>query len=278
VLDDTVPRAQVEFVSGGGPSGNAGARQLWEEATVGSLTARNAVEAAGGREPETIEAARDRVASALSRRTRAITARDHETIAESTPGVEIARAHAAVGFHPAHPCTTVPGAVSVFVVPDAPRDVLAPDTTVPAPRPDPGALAAVRRRLETARLLGSELFVMPPRYRAVRLAVTIASPAPDDQLRASLERDLREYLDPLVGGDEREGWPFGEPLRPSALLRRAQAAAGSGTDIAAVAIGIDGQPPTENCRDVAIGPHDLVVAEAVDVLGGPPVETEAGLR
>jgi hypothetical protein len=165
------------------------------------------------------------------------------------------------------------------VVPDAPRnDRLVDEAIVAAPMPDPGALAAVAARLEAARLLGSELFVVPPRYRRIRLAVTIGTPAPGEELRGTIESDLREYLDALVGGDERQGWPFGEPLRPSALLRRVQAAAGSGTEIAAVAVGLDGARPAEACPGVAIGPHDLVVLDEVELHGNVPSDGEGGLR
>jgi Baseplate J-like protein len=275
-LHDQPPRVRLTHLAGGGPSGNFGIVD-WE-ARRGPLTARSAEEAAGGREPETIAAARERVGAALARRERAVTDDDHETIAESTPGVEVRRAHAAVGFHPAHPCTLVPGAVTVFVVPDAPRGEAGDGTFVAAPVPDPGLLAAVAARLENARLLGSELFVEPPRYRPARLLVTISTPAPDAGLRKAIEADLREYLDPLVGGDDRDGWPFGEPLRPSALLRRAQAVAGNSAQIASVAVGLDGAEPDRRCEDVAIGPHDLVVADAVELRGDVPVDVEGGLR
>jgi predicted phage baseplate assembly protein len=277
VLHEDAPRARLSFVAGAGPSGNIGLTG-WQ-GRAGTLLARSVVEAAGGLEPEAIEAARERVGAALARRERAITAEDHRTIAESTPGVEVKRAHAAVGFHPRHPCTLVPGAVTVFVVPDAPRGEPGDGAFVAAPMPDPGMLAAVAAQLEGARLLGSELFVEPPRYRHVQLLVTISTPAPDEQLRTAIEADLREYLDPLVGGDSRDGWPFGEPLRPSALLRRAQAIAGTSAQIASVAVGLDGEPPDQRCEDVAIGAHDLVVADAVELRGEVPVvDVEGGLR
>jgi hypothetical protein len=277
VVHRSPPRARLTFVAGGGPSANLGSGLSWESLS-GALTAVNVVEAAGGSEPETIAAARERISATLARRERAITPSDHEAIAESTPGVEIKRAHAAVGFHPSHPCTLVPGAVTVFVVPDAPRGDLLGGPFVGAPVPDPGALAAVAARLESARLLGEELFVEPPRYRQVGLLVTVGTPVPDDQLRQLIEEDLRGYLDPLVGGDDREGWPFGGPLRPSALLRRAQTVAGAGTEIASVAVGLDGASPDQDCRDVAIGPHDLVVLERVRLRGDVPADTRGGLR
>ena len=77
--------------------------------------------AAGGADAETIAQARARAGAALDEVDRAVTPADHETIAQQAPGVAVARAHAAVGDHPGYPCTLVPGAVSVYVVPAAPR-------------------------------------------------------------------------------------------------------------------------------------------------------------
>ena len=154
----------------------------------------------------------------------------------------MARAHAAVGDHPGFPCTLVPGAVSVYVVPAAPRgdaDWDRPELR-PRPRPDPGLLSQVRAALSAARLLGEELFVREPRYRAARLQVELTgTPRDPAAVRIRVQRALRRYLDPLTGGDQKAGWPFGAPLRPSALLRIAQQAAGHDGDVSRVAIALD---------------------------------------
>ena len=67
---------------------------------------------------------------------------------------------------PRYPCTVVP-AVTVQVVPGvaARRRRLGPAGYDAALRPDPGVLSPVRAMLAAARLLGTELFVRPPRYR-----------------------------------------------------------------------------------------------------------------
>src|SRR5205085_1748451 len=83
-----------------------------------------------------------------------------------------------------------------------------------------GMLATVRRGLADARMLGTQVIVREPRYRATRLRVTVATlPADPAQTRRGLDSALRRFLDPLMGGDQGDGWPLGEPLRPSALLR-----------------------------------------------------------
>ena len=49
-------------------------------------------------------------------------------------------------------------------------------------------------------------------------------------------RRLTSFLDPLVGGDDHQGWPFGEPLRPSVLLRESQVAVEDSAVVNSVAI------------------------------------------
>ena len=224
VPDPAEPRAALASVSwtlGGGVSGNGGTTANWSctHPSV-SATAENPVPATGGADPETIAQARARAGAALDALDRAVTRDDHERIAKRAPGVAVARAHAAVGDHPGFPSALVPGAVSVYVVPAAPRDAAdwdAPDF-VPAPRPDPGLLSQVRTTLGAARLLGAELFVREPCYRTARLRVDITgTPRHPADVRAKVWLALCQHLDPITGGDQAAGWPFGAPLLPSDL-------------------------------------------------------------
>lgn len=234
-------------------------------------TARALVPCAGGAEPETPAAARRRAAPALAVVTRAVTAADHEELALSTPGVAVARAHALVGAHPSHPSRNVPGSVTTIVVPRVPRatgDSTAPDA-VPLPVPDPGALTAVRARLEAARLLGAGVFAAPPRYRPVRVRITLPA---DTARRQLLDAALRRFLDPLTGGDDGTGWPFGGVLRPSALLRaaeRALRAAGDRTPVQSVAAALD-DGPSESCGDLPLRPGELPGPVEILVCTTPP--------
>jgi len=127
--------------------------------------------------------------------------------------------------------------------------------------------------------VGTQVFVREPRYRRVRLAVTLSSDsASDASVQPRLAAELRRFVDPLVGGDEGAGWPWGEPLRPSALLRRAAAALEASQHVAAVAVGLDGGAPHDACQDVPIGADDLVVLEELTVRWAPGAASEAGLR
>jgi hypothetical protein len=127
-------------------------------------------------------------------------------------------------------------------------------------------LQAVRSQLATARLLGSEIFVEGPAYRPAQLDVYIAVDAPlRADLRQQIVTQLQTYLDPLVGGDDGEGWPFGDPLRPSALLRQVQDVIGQAGDVLQVSVLIDGMTNPESCNDIPIRPHELVVLKNVDL-------------
>jgi predicted phage baseplate assembly protein len=264
--------SSVSWRLGGGAVGNGGTTSYWRTTDTGSVTAENLVPADGGVDAETIAQARIRAGRALNEVHRAVTPGDHETIAIQAPGlavaVAVARAHAAVGDHPGYPCTLVPGAVSVYVVPAAPRggaDWDLPDF-VAAPQPDPGMLSQVCTVLGQARLLGEELFVRKPCYRRARLEVKITgTPSDAATVRVKVQRALRQYLDPLVGGDDGSGWPFGAPLRPSALLQAAQGAAGHDGEVSSVGVALDATTNWETCRDVAIGPHELIAVEVSDV-------------
>jgi hypothetical protein len=258
VLAPAGPRLRLSYQLGGGEEGNLGVGP-WSCDTL-PIQAMSAVPGRFGRTPETIEQARDHAASELARPTRAITVPDIEQIARATPGVDIARAYVAVGLHPATPCDPVAGAVTLVIVPGVVGDRSEGRPEVPAPMPDAGAIAAVKAVLEAARLIGTEIFVRGPRYRSVRLLVSLGSAVADPtRLQQRLADGLRLHLDPLAGGPHGRGWIFGEPLRPAELLGVAQRVAGRSAVIEGVSIGLDGSKPNEDCQDVAIAATDLVV-------------------
>ncbi|MGW3286128.1 putative baseplate assembly protein [Streptomyces sp. NPDC001002] len=277
------PDAVVDYVLGGGREGNGGLTDNWvalpdTPADLGTVVAANLVRAEGGEDPETVTAARQRAGASLGEVTRAVTADDFVTLARTTPGVAVARAYASLGEHAGFACDRVPGAVTVHIVPSAQRTDLDREDFVAAPRPDPGMLRAVAARLDEARLLTSEVFVRGPRYRDVSLRVDLSGgPADRARVSAVVTSALRRLLDPLVGGEEQDGWPFGEALRPSALLRAAQRALGDLADVAGVAIGLDGADPDESCDEVALRTGELPALRSVRTRIVPTVEPGEGL-
>jgi hypothetical protein len=284
-LTGRVPRptddVRVDYTIGGGRAGNGGLTGNWlpvEDSLVerGALVGANLVQADGGTDPETVAQARERAAGALGEVTRAVTAEDYVTLSVTTPGVAVGRAYASLGEHPGFPCVRVPGAVTVHIVPSVPRGDS--HDYVIMPRPDPGMLHAVAARLGEARLLTAEVFVRAPAYRDVRLRVDLSGrPAGRARVSTVVSEALRRYLDPLVGGDDGTGWPFGEALRPSALLRAAQQALGDLADVSGVAIGLDGAEPAESCRDTPLGAGELPVVREIRTRIVPAVEPGEGL-
>ena len=273
LMDGEEEQLRIHYMVGGGSAGKLGTSLRWTTSLQrpdgtpvnDTFEAVNIVQTAGGEERETIQAFRERAAASLKARTRAVIREDFQEIARSVPDVAIKRAHAAVGFHPNHPCTPIPGAVTVFILPDVSRpDILeegfdesfVESAFVADPVPDEGALGAVRQKLDDARLVGTEVFVLPPFYRSVKLTLVIESNAADrTALSDRIKLRLRRFFDPLIGGDEGEGWPFGEPVRPSAILRETQRELGDDGMLVNVYIDLpDAKHPTYQIKQLSDGP------------------------
>jgi hypothetical protein len=269
---DTRPSIQVSYQAGGGTSGEIGDGLSWEAVSPVSpaaggiappFIAVNLSAGDGGTESETLAEAQERTAAMLNERNRAVTKADYENLVITTPGVAFRRAFAAVGQHPNFPCTTVPGAVTVFVVPYSPRVQIdgpwAKNFYIAAPQPDPGAMQVALARLTAGKLIATDVFLCPPVYRPVWLGLTVAADAPlSVAVRQNVITALQKFLDPLVGGDDQEGWLFGDPLRPSALMKVAQNALGEAGDVQSISVRIDGMTTPSTCNDVTINPNELV--------------------
>ena len=207
------------FRAGGGPQGNIGAATLAgvsANATnaalvpgIGGLAPRLRLEqpmaATGGAPRETLAAAQARAFELASAVDKAVTLADIERLALATPGVPVARVRAVDGLDPRLPCWPAPGVVTLIVIPACPR---------PAPMPSRDLLAAVQRYLEPRRLVTSEIHAIAPRYRRVGVSATLHLACEADAaavLRAATGR-LRAFFDPLAGGPDGTGWPFGRSV------------------------------------------------------------------
>lgn len=256
---------------GGGTDGNHAAGMLWR-LVDGSAPLRllSLAPAEGGAEPETLDQARARIAGELAERHRAVTAEDYVTLTENAPGIGPHRAHVIVGHDPTFPCLYIADSLTVFVVPRT-----GPET--PAPIADDGALQVIRERLDSARMLTTRVFVRRPRFRPVALLIEVVSTIGDPaELAAQLRPVLSDFLHPAIGGQDGAGWPFGGALRPSELLRVADAALGPGPRVERVAIRLnDSADGQEDCTELAIGPAELVQLTqlVVRVRREPPPET-----
>jgi hypothetical protein len=97
-------------------------------------------------------------------------------------------------------------------------------------------------------------------------------------LTAQIRALLARHLDALVGGDTGDGWPFGDPLRPTALMHQVQSVLPGGVAVVRVAIALDEPVEFEDCRDVSIRPYELVyLADLTTRLQRTPL-AQGGLR
>jgi hypothetical protein len=259
---------------GGGIAGNHPAGLEWRGLADDrvDLRLRSAADATDGAEGESLADARSRAASSLAEPGRAVTEADYVHQVETTPGIGAHRAQVAVGLDPAFPCRYVSDSITVFVVP---RTGLA----VAAPRADDAAMARIRARLEARRMLTTRLFVTRPRFRPVALELSlIAGAGSASSFTARLRPVLAAYLHPAEGGPDSTGWPFGRPLRPSELIRVAQAGLHDDAVVERVSIRLEDEVRSaESCADVAIGDHDLVELSRLRVRISPPQNAGATL-
>jgi predicted phage baseplate assembly protein len=149
-------------------------------------------------------------------RGRAVTTDDFALLATQAAG--IVRAHAIACHHPAYPGKPIPGVVGVYVIP--------PDTNPThgqgaAPIPTSETLAAVSKYLSTsAALAGVDIVVAAPVYHFVKAQIAVV--ANPTALVATVYQGvltkLTNYLHPITGGDDGNGWPFGETLLYTRML------------------------------------------------------------
>jgi hypothetical protein len=208
-----------EYDYGGGAAGNVAAKAITRVSGVAGVKASNPRPAQGGADAETVEDAVERIPAELRRHDRAVTAGDFRELALATPGAGVGRAEVLPLFHPPTRITAAAGVVSVVVWPQ--EDAAHPN----APMPDRDLLRAVCAYLDARRLVTTELYVIPPTYRKVAVAVGVeVKPGFGvEAVRAWVELVIRQYLAPLPPfGPSGGGWPlgrrvFGPELEAAAL-------------------------------------------------------------
>lgn len=150
---------------------------------------------------ETLEEAIYRARVELKEITRAVTSQDYEYLALKTPGIEVARAKCLPRYHPSHE-DEVPGIVSVIIV---------PKNLAPKPMPVADFVKTVYKHLDEHRLLTTELFVIPPEYVevSVKATVVIKPKYLKETVKEKVNIELKKFLNPITGGIDGKGWPFG---------------------------------------------------------------------
>ena len=183
----------------------------WTELKAAIASVTNPQAANGGASAEAVPHAAGRAVEMMETPVRAVTASDYERLASETPGVRLARVTAKANLHPALPCSRAPGVVTVIVLPELPRG---------KPSPSAGLKRAVKSFLERRRVVGTRVEVVGPTYTTVTIRARVA-PEPGASaaaLRSRIVEALGLYFDPLRGGADGKGWPFGRDVYRAEIL------------------------------------------------------------
>lgn len=210
----------------------------------------NPLASSSGSAAESLDLAAGRADKLVDSSGRAVTLEDYEALALSTPGTRIARATAFANLHPHFPCYKAPGLITVIVLPFLPQG---------QPTPTPGLLQSVSNYLRSRRIVGTRVEVVGPTYLEVAVQATVQSKKGVDEaaLQTNLVGALNQFLDPLVGGPDKTGWPFGRDVFRSEILKVLSDVVG--VDYVTSLALIPGEGPAQ-CGNVCLGQTWLVAA------------------
>lgn len=246
-----------EYRYGGGARGNVAARAVKNLLTsivgIDDNKVSNLRAAVGGSDEETLDEAKRRAPRTIKSRGRAVTLEDFEYLA--TESGDIRRAKALPLAHPDFPGIEIPGAVSVIVV---------PNSEIPNPTPSDALMKSLVARLNEVRLVTTELYVVPPSYRKVRIFADIVAADSADlgELKDTLNSKMLSYFHPLRGGEDEAGWSFGGDIFYSKVYTRLSI---PGVErVENLVITVDGREG-QNCSNIPICPGELVYSTEHDL-------------
>lgn len=196
-----------EYRSGGGRRGNMGPGTITQLkrkiSNIESVT--NHISSSGGKDQEDLDKAVTRGPYAIKNRNRAVTREDFERLAlEASQDVVKAKCIQGGG-----------GRISVIIVPDEDGDT---------PLPESGLIDTVgtylkERSLATIRS-GDWIKVTGPEYEKINMniSVTLLPSVESSGVRERIIKVLRSFLHPLKGGQEGDGWDFGDKIFESEVV------------------------------------------------------------
>ncbi|MFC1968051.1 putative baseplate assembly protein [Chloroflexota bacterium] len=230
---------------GGGVVGNVGEGTITVlQSSIPYVTSVTNFEAAkGGTDAETIENAKLRAPHVIKANTRAVTAGDYEFLAlEASPGV--ARAKCVSPGDGAPGQSPPPGIVRLLLVP-AVSDINShiPVEELELPR---RVREKVQLYLDERRPLATRLEIASPEYIPVSVSVQVKAKkrSVPEQVAADVERSLYRYINPICGGADGEGWPFGRSL-----------------SLPEIYAALQGVKKVDYMEDVSIFPVDITTGE-----------------
>jgi predicted phage baseplate assembly protein len=197
------------YAVGGGVGGNVPARTVTVLKSSIPYVCRveNRQPALGGVDGETLEEAKVRGPLSLRGRGRAVTADDFEQLTrEAAPDVARVACQTATDG-------SEPGAVRVKIVPAVQSENGRVDFDDLLPSEE--TLEAIANRLGSTRLIGTRLVIEPPHYQGVTVVARVRARHTANPVRVENEAltCLYRYLNPVTGGPDGGGWPFGRPVQ-----------------------------------------------------------------
>jgi hypothetical protein len=201
------------YQTGGTAAGNVGAGEIKGIVTAiaGVDSVRNPVPAGGGSEAATNEEILEIGPAQISHRDRAVTPQDFERLAR-----EASREVRKVLCLPNRNARgrNESGWTSVHIVP-ASKDA----TPLPSLELRRSVQRFLSERADLTLVDQDHIFVGPPTYLPVNVEVKVAAKSFDTVATAerSVRQKLEEFLHPLTGGPDKEGWDFGRDLAASDL-------------------------------------------------------------
>jgi predicted phage baseplate assembly protein len=201
------------YRNGGGEQGNVQAGILNTLKTSIPYISRvgNRQPAWGGLEAETLESAMMRAPAVLRSRDRAVTESDFEFLARQALPAATSRVKC-LQPRPAEAGRVAPGQIYVLVIPR----VMNPNHYIRSDELElnNNDVAILSDYLDARRLLTTRLDIRAPAYRWVSVSVELRE-APgfsQEEVEAEVLARLYRFLNPLVGGPNGRGWPFGRDL------------------------------------------------------------------
>lgn len=221
----------VAYRTGGGRKGNVQRGTITVPKSALPYVARviNHTPARNGADAESLEDAVIRVPAMLRTRDRAVTPEDFEVLTLQAGGGAVART---LCLPPS--TSEQAGTVRMLLVPQANTDAIAQGVGI---HPDllsltPQLKEQIHAYLDERRLLGVHVQLQAPEYVGVAVQTEVAlepeykNPRAQEDILLKLRVALYRFLNPLTGGMDGTGWPFGRPVYPSDIVTLFQQIAG----------------------------------------------------
>lgn len=249
-VPEAAANVSVRWQTGGGLSGNLPPQSLVTAGSQPGVNVAQPMAAWGGAEAETLGKAKARAVRTLAQARCAVTLQDFEQAVLRVPGAAVARSKAIAEFHPQLPHLPAAGCITLVVLSPCVRS---------HPDPTPALCRAVRRHLDGRRPVATVVHVTGPDWTRVSVKATLRTRrGMDAALRADAARRIDAFFDPLTGGPDNTGWPFGRPVYRSEVLALLDALTGVSA-VEKLALTRD-DLPDDLCNNIALCPHGLVLS------------------